>query len=353
MNKIVKIGGKLIGNGQPCFVIAEAGSNHDGSFKKAIKLIDIAVDAEADAVKFQTFKAKKMYTEKAGVLNYIGTKKSIYQVVKEMEMPKKWIPKLSQYCKKKKIIFISTPCDEESVDILNPYVPAFKIASYEMTHVPLIKYIARKGKPIIISTGAANMSEVEKLVILLKQFKVKDYILMQCTASYPAKLGDMNVRVISEFKNKFKVPIGLSDHSREPDIASLAAVSLGANIIEKHFTISNKLPGPDHKFAIEPYELKLMVEKIRATELTLGKGKKITLKSEFYLRNFARRSIYAIRNIKKGERLTKDNIAILRRGDNKSGINPNDFIKIINKKAIRDIKIYEPINWIILAKNEN
>lgn len=345
MNKLIRIGNKLVGNGKPCFIIAEAGSNHDGNFKKAIRLIDIAVDAGADAVKFQTFKAKKMYTEKAGILNYIRTNKSIYQVVKEMEMPEEWIAKLAQYCKKKKIIFISTPCDEESVDLLNPYVPVFKIASYEMTHVPLIKYIASKGKPLIISTGAANMKEVEKLVVLLKQFKVKEYILMQCTASYPAKLEDINIRVISEFKKKFNIPIGLSDHSREFDIAPICAVALGSNVIEKHFTISNKLPGPDHQFAIEPIELKQMVKKIRATELSLGNSKKIYLKSEKYLRNFARRNIYAIDNIKKNEIFTNKNIGVLRRGDNGKGINPNFFEQVINKKAKKFIKKNEPINW--------
>lgn len=345
MNKTVKIGKKLIGDGQPCFIIAEAGSNHDGSFEKAIKLIDVAVDAKADAVKFQTFKAKKMYTEKAGVLNYIKTKKSIYQIVKEMEMPEEWIPKLSQYCKKKKIIFISTPCDEESVDLLDPYVPAFKIASYEMTHIPLIKYIASKGKPIIISTGAANMKEIEKLAVLLKQFKVKEYILMQCTASYPAKLEDMNIRVISEFKKKFNIPVGLSDHSREPDIAPIAAVALGTNVIEKHFTLSNKLPGPDHKFAVEPSELKLMIKKIRETERSLGTGIKTTLSVENYLRKFARRYIYAVKNIKKNEILTKKNIAVLRKGNNNKGIDPVFFETLINKKAKNIIKKYESINW--------
>lgn len=343
MNKVVIIGNKRIGFGNPCFVIAEAGSNHDGSFSQALKLIDAAVEAKADAVKFQTFKAHKMYTERSGVLNYIGSKKSIYQVVKEMEMPYEWIPKLAGYCKKKRIIFISTPCDEESVDKLDPYVPAFKITSYEMTHIPLLQHVAKKNKPIILSTGASNLNEVKKIVKLLKHNNVNNLILMQCTASYPAKLEDVNVNVVSNLRKIFKIPVGLSDHSRELDIAPCAAVALGANVIEKHFTLSNKLPGPDHKFAVEPQELTLMVNKIRQTEKVIGTGIKETLKVESYLRTFARRNIYAIKNIKKGEKFSLDSISVLRRGDNKQGLSPEFFDMLIKKISKRNIEKGDPI----------
>jgi len=343
MNKIIKIGNKSIGDGYPCFVISEAGSNHDGSFSKALKLIDVAVAAKADAVKFQTFKAHKMYTEKAGLLDYIKTKKTIYQVVKEMEMPKEWVPKLANYCQKRGIIFISTPCDEESVDILDPYVPAFKIASYEMTHIPLLKYVAKKNKPIILSTGAANMNEVKKIVLELKKNGVKNLILMQCTASYPTELEDVNVKVIQTLKKTFKIPVGFSDHSREPDVAPMAAVAVGADIVEKHFTLSNKLPGPDHKFAVEPQELKYMIEKIRMTEKAMGSDKKVTLPTENYLRKFARRNIYAIKNINKGENFSKNNIAVLRRGNNKFGLYPDFFDILLRQTSKRNIGKNDPI----------
>lgn len=343
MNKLVTIGDKRIGLNNPCFIIAEAGSNHDGNLLQAFKLIDVAVAAKADAVKFQTFKANKMYTEKAGMLNYIGSKKSIYQVVKDMEMPKEWIHKLANYCKRKKIIFMSTPCDEESVDFLDPFVPAFKIASYEMTHIPLLKYVSKKGKPIILSTGASNLIEIKKIVKVLRKNFVENLLIMQCTASYPTKLEDMNVMIIPTLKKIFQIPVGLSDHSREPEIAPMAAVALGANIVEKHFTLSNKLPGPDHKFAIEPEELKYMVEKIRMTEKVLGSSKKITLSTENYLRKFARRNIYAIKDINKGEKFSNTNIAVLRRGENKQGLSPDFFDILVGKRCKRNINKYEAI----------
>lgn len=334
---MIGVKGVNIGDGHPCFIIAEAGSNHNGCFERALALIDVAVEAKADAVKFQTFKANKIYVERAGTADYLESEKSIYQIIKEMEMPEEWIPKLAQYCQTKNIMFLSTPFDEESADVLEEYMPLYKIASYEMTDIPLIEHIAKKGKPIILSTGTADLAEVQKSVQAISKAGNRNLVLMQCTAKYPTPLDSVNIKSIVTMREKFNIPVGLSDHSREPDVAPMAAVALGADCIEKHFTLSNKLPGPDHKFAIEPKELALMVRKIRQTEKVLGSGEKVTLPVEQELRQFARRSIFSIDHIKRGDIFTKENVAVLRRGKVKASLHPEEYKTILGKNAKRDI----------------
>lgn len=340
MNRIVKIDKRSIGDGYACFIIAEAGSNHDGDFKQALALIDVACEADADAIKFQTFKAEKLYTKKAGYADYLKNKKSIYQIIKEMEMPEDWIPRLAKYCQKKGIIFLSTPFDEEAVDLLDDHVPAFKIASYEMNHIPLVKYIAGKRKPIIMSTGSADLSEVRRSVEVIKKQGNKNLILMQCTACYPTPVDSLNLKSIITMKNKFHVPIGISDHSRELDIGPLAAVALGANCVEKHFTISNAFAGPDHKFAVEPEELRLMIKKIREVEKALGTGEKEVLRAEKELRQFARRSVFAIEEIRAGDIFSKRNTAVLRAGKIRYEVNPEEYEYILGRCAKRRIEKY-------------
>ena len=342
--KAIPIGDKLIGDGHPCLIIAEAGSNHNGDLKQAFALIDIAVEAKADAVKFQTFRAEKLYLKTAGQSKYLKLNKSIYDIIKEMEMPVEWIAQLAVYCKKKQIIFLSTPTDEDCVDLLEPYVPAYKVASYEMTAVPLIEYIAKKKKPMLVSTGTANLEEVRETVAAIRNEGNNEIILMQSTASYPAPLNSINVKSILTMKREFGIPVGLSDHSREPDIAPMAAVAIGANCVEKHFTISNDLPGPDHRFALEPDELKLMVQKIRAVEEALGTGRKETLTIEEELRQFARRSIFTIKKIRKGEKFTPDNIATLRCGNQKGALHPGEYKKVLNKIAARDLEVNQAVH---------
>lgn len=343
MNKAVKIANKTIGDGHPCFIIAEAGSNHNGSLKKAFGLIDIAAEAGADAVKFQTFRAEKLYLKTAGISRYLKTKRAIFDIIKEMEMPAEWIPKLARRCKEKKIIFLSTPTDEDCVDLLEPYVPAYKVASYEMTAVPLVEYIAKKRKPVLLSTGTANLNEVRDAVRGIRKTGNSNVVLFQSTACYPAPLSAINAKSIVTMKKVFGCPVGLSDHSREADVAPMAAVALGANCVEKHFTFSNRLPGPDHRFALEPDELKAMVQKIRNVESVLGTGKKETLPEERELRTFARRSIFAIKNVRKGERFDTGNVATLRCGTQKGQLHPAEYKKILKKIATRDIKAHEAI----------
>lgn len=336
--KRIAVGQQLIGDEEPCFVIAEAGSNHNGSLDQAKRLIDIAVNAGADAIKFQTFRAAKLYPKSAGVSDYLKIPESIYDIIAKMEMPYDWIPELSECCKKSGILFLSSAFDEQSVDVLDPYLAAFKIASYEMTHIPLVRYVAKKGKPVIISTGTANLEEVRETVEEFRGTGNDQLILMQCTASYPAPLDSLNVRVVQTLKQTFNVPVGLSDHSRDPLVAPLSAVAIGANLIEKHFTFSNELPGPDHRFALEPDELRLMVQRIRDVERTLGKGEKAVQPVETELRAFARRSVFATRDIPAGETLTPNNVAVLRCGKLSPGLQPKQYPEILGRRAARFIR---------------
>ena len=304
------------------------------------------MDAGADAVKFQLYRAGKLYVENPGYADYIGKKKSIYDIIQEMEVPYDWLPKFKKYCDDKNIIFLCTPFDEESANELEKInIQAYKIASYSISHLPLIEHIAKKGKPIILSTGAANVKDIEKAVSAIRKVGNKKIALMQCTAKYPAPLSTINLKVIPGLIKKFNVPIGLSDHSREPIIAPMGAIALGAKIIEKHFTTDNNLPGPDHGFAITPDELKLLVRAIRKLEEALGEESKNIQSEEKELYQFCRRRIYAIKDIKSGETLTTNNIAILRSGKQKRGLEPKHFGEILGKKTKHELGKSHPIKW--------
>ncbi len=333
----VRIESKSIGCGSPCLVIAEAGSNHNGDLDLACRQIDIAARCGADAIKFQVFRASRMYSRNAGVSNYLKSSKAIYDIISAMEMPYEWIPILAEHSRAHGLIFLTSVFDEESVEQVAPYVPAFKISSYEMTHLPLIEHVCKQGKPVIISTGTATLAEVEETVEVCRQAGNDDLILLQCTASYPAPLDTLNIRAMTTLAEYFNVPVGLSDHSRDPMVGQVTAVACGASVIEKHFTLSNELPGPDHAFAVEPHELSLMVEKIRGAEQALGMGEKSTGVIEEELRSFARRSIFSVADIDEGNLLTVDNIAVLRCGNNQHGLPPRDYHGLLGRKAARFI----------------
>jgi N-acetylneuraminate synthase len=261
-----------------------------------------------------------------------------------MEIPYTWLAELKDYCDKKNIIFLCTPFDEQSVDELEKInVMAYKIASYSISHIPLLDYIAKKGKPVILSTGASDIDDIQNAVDSIRKNGNEKIALMQCTAKYPAPLSTINLKVIPKLIESFHVPIGLSDHSREPCIAPLGAVALGASIIEKHFTTDNLLPGPDHAFAILPDELKEMVVAIRKLEEALGRELKVVQQGEKELYKFARRYIYAIKDIEEGEVLNNKNIAVLRSGKQQKGLEPKYFTILLGKKTARRIEKGEPI----------
>lgn len=338
----IRIGTRKIGDGHPCFIIAEAGSNHNGSLAMARRLIDVAARAGADAVKFQTFRASRIYTPLAGRSEYLKLRKPIYDIIREMEMPYEWIPRLAEHCRRRGLEFLSTPFDEESAERLAPFLEAFKIASYELTHEPLIRHVARYRKPILLSTGASTVAEIGAAVQLLRRLH-RGYALLQCTASYPAPLGSLNVRVIESFKRAFGCPAGLSDHSRDPIAGPMAAVALGANVIEKHFTLRNDLPGPDHRFAVTPVELGLLVRRVREVEEARGDGRKAVHPVEKELRRFARRSVFALRDLARGEQVRPGDVAVLRNGSMPPGLPPGRLASLMGRKLRQAVKAGHPL----------
>jgi N-acetylneuraminate synthase/N,N'-diacetyllegionaminate synthase len=266
----------------------------------------------------------------------------VYEIFKRIELPREWHCELAEYAGKKGLIFLSSPFDEESVDLLDEIgVPAFKVASGELTNFPLLKYMARKGKPMIVSTGAASMGEIDEAVSVIRGAGNKKIVLLHCVANYPAASEDANLLAMSAMKHRFKLPVGYSDHTLGI-VAPLAAVALGAAMIEKHFTLSRKLPGPDHFYAVEPNELKEMAEGIRTVEKMRGAQTKKPVKAEQEIRKLARRSIFAKVDIPAGTIIKKEMLAILRPA---IGLEPKHLDSLVGKRAKVAIERGAAITW--------
>lgn len=323
------------------FIIAEAGSNWhspSGGDAQAKGLIEAAAKAGCDAVKFQIFRPETTYVANAGHADYLGSQTSIYDIFKTLSMPYEWIAKLADFCKQHHIAFMASSFSPEDFNAVDPYTNFVKIASYELTHTHLIDAAAKSGKRTFLSTGAAHTHEIDWAVDRYFEQGGDDLILMQCTAHYPAQANAMHLNAMPYLKQRYQLPVGLSDHSCHPTNAPIAAVALGACAIEKHFTLDNNLPGPDHSFAITPSELTDMVKAVRETEAMLGSYGKWVDSSENELRAFAQRRLQALREIKKGELLVEgENIAILRPGKQKAGILPKYLDELHNKPASRTI----------------
>ena len=334
----IKIGKKVIGERKPCFIIAEAGVNHNGDIKLAKKLIDVAKKTGADAVKFQTFKAENVVTETAKMAEYqrknIGSKKSQLAIIKELELDYENFIKLKKYCDRKKIIFLSTPHSEDAIDFLEPLVPAYKIGSGDLTNLPFLEKIAKKKKPIILSTGMANLLEVKEAVKTISKEGNNKIILLHCTTNYPCPLAEVNLRAMLTLKKEFNLPVGYSDHTLGI-LVPIMAVAMEAKVIEKHFTLNKNLPGPDHKASLEPRELEEMVKLVREAEKVLGRGIKKPTKSEEKIKKVVRKSIVAKTDIRKGSKITKDMLVIKRPG---TGIEPRYLGRVVGKIARKDIK---------------
>jgi len=339
------IGTQPVGPGEPTFIIAEAGSNHNGDLATAKELVDVAVNAGADAVKFQTFRAEDMYVEDSGKVEYLDDDRSIYEIIESMEMPHEWIPELHEYCTERDIYFLSTPFDEQSAELLSEYVPAWKVASYTSSHHPFLRELADSDKPIIMSTGAHELPEVRESVNVLESAGVHELALLQCVAAYPTPLEEINVRVVKTLADEFDVPTGLSDHTLNPVTAPAAAAALGANIIEKHFTLDKSMDGPDHQFALEPNQLTEMVTAIRDTEAALGTGEKSVLDVESELHDKARRAVHAVDDIAAGEELTTEKVKVLRPGEQDAGLHPKFYYEILGSIAARDIQRSTGLQW--------
>lgn len=328
----VRIGDKWIGDGEPCFIIAEAGSNHDGKLEQAKKLIDLAAKASADAVKFQTFSADGMVARTAPA----------YEVIKRLELPYEWHSELAEYARDKGLMFLSTPMDEQAVGILERIgAKAFKIASGEVTSIPFLNYVANKGKPLIVSTGACTLGEIELALEAITSQGNEDIILLHCVAAYPAPVEDVNLRAILTLKQAFGFPVGFSDHTLGISVP-LAAVALGACMIEKHFTLDRRFVGPDHPYALEPNELKEMVLGMRDVEKALGQSVKKPVASEKVHLEVGTRSIFARVKIPKGTIITNDMLTILRPG---TGLKPEHLDVVLGRIARTDIEAHQPLTW--------
>lgn len=327
-----------------CFIIAEAGINHNGSIELAKKIIDKAKNIGVDAIKFQTFKTEKIVTKKAEKAEYqkINSKKtSQYYMLKKLELNPNEFKEIARYTKKKGLIFLSSPFDQDSVDLLEKIgTPAYKVPSGEINNYPLLKYIAKKQKTIILSTGMSTLCEIEKAIKEIEKYN-ENIILMHCITSYPAKKEEINLNVIKTLKTAFKKPVGFSDHTLGFEM-SIAAVALGSCIIEKHFTLDKNLPGPDHKASLEPEEFSEMVKSIRNVEKGMGNGIKKPTTDEIKIKKKVRKSIVAKKDINEGTVLTWEMLDIKRPGN---GIQPKYIKELIGKKLIKNIKKDDIIKW--------
>lgn len=350
----IQIGERWIGAGHPCYVIAEAGSNHNGSYEQALALIDVAVEAGCDAVKFQVFSADQLYAPEAGRSDYLGDERSIYDIIRAMELPAEWLPKLADYCKKAGIEFLCSAFDEAAVDLVDPYVVAWKNASYELTHLPLLRHMLGKGKPVLASTGTATLDEVGEVIGHLRRDlgdQPLPLVLLQCTASYPAPLGSAHAKVVATLREAFGVWSGLSDHTGESWPAAVAAVAQGAVVIEKHYTLSRRLPGPDHRFALEPHQLAEMVRAIRQVEAALGSGAKGVDPVEQELRHFARRSVFSTRAMAAGHVVEAGDLRVLRRGKLPAGLEPSTAPLLPGRRLAQAVAAFAPLQAEDFADN--
>jgi N,N'-diacetyllegionaminate synthase len=320
------------------FIIAEAGVNHNGNIELAKKMIDKAIDAKADAIKFQTFKSENLVSRFAKKADYqektTGMNESQLDMIKKLELSFEDFLKLKEYCEAKGIMFLSTAFDLESIDFLHSIgVEIWKIPSGEITNLPYLRKIAKIAKKIILSTGMSTLQEIKEALDILKS-PVKQIMLLHCNTEYPTPMNDVNLQAMTLLKEKFGLAVGYSDHTEGIEVP-IAAVALGASIIEKHFTLDRTMEGPDHRASLEPKELKNMVMAIRNVEMALGEKKKEATLSEIKNKSIARKSIVAKTAIKEGEYFSEENLTIKRPG---TGISPMEWDNILGKSAIKDFE---------------
>ena len=342
----IQIGDRIVGKGQPCFIIAEAGVNHNGDLDLARRMIDVATDSGADAVKFQTFKTDKLVAANAPMADYqiwnSGNNKSQGDLLKPLELSEEAHRFLQQHCRERGIVFLSTPFDGESAAMLNRLgVPAFKLPSGELTNHELLQRVASFGKPLIISTGMADMNEVVGAVEAVKLAGNSDFALLHCVSGYPADPAEANLRAMQTLREQFGCPVGFSDHTEGIEI-SIAAAAMGANVIEKHFTLDRTLPGPDQKASLEPGELRAMVAGIRKAEAALGDGVKRPTGGERNTADAARRSLVAAGEIATGTILTAEMISVLRPG---TGLPPAVKLKLVGRKLRVPVRAGMLLSW--------
>jgi N-acetylneuraminate synthase len=350
MSKYIEIGSQRIGRSSPVYLVAELSANHRQQFDEAVKLIEAAKKAGADAVKLQTYTPDTLTIKCNAPEFQIGggtpwDGKTLYDLYAEAYMPWEWQPKLKRVADALRIDLFSSPFDKTAVDFLEEMgVPAYKIASFEIVDIPLIEYIASKGKPIIISTGMATLAEIEEAVQAAGKAGASQIALLKCTSAYPAPPEEMNLRTIPNMARKFKVPVGLSDHTLGIAVP-VAAVALGACIIEKHITLSRSIPGPDSAFSLEPNEFRAMVDAVRTAEEALGEISYKVSEREAKSRVF-RRSLFVVRDVQKGEVFTEENVRSIRPG---YGLSPRHLKDVLGRRAAQDIQQGTPLGWELIS----
>jgi len=348
--KGLKIKDFVISKSSKPFIIAEMSGNHNQSLERALEIVDAAAECGAHGLKLQTYTPDTMTINAKGGLFDIDDKsslwlgKNLYELYKIAYTPWKWHKPIFDRAKEKGLIPFSTPFDETAVDFLEELnVPCYKIASFENKDVPLLKKVAKTGKPVIMSTGASELKDIWNAVKTLRENGTDDIVLLKCTSTYPATPENSNLYTIPNLQETFNTVVGISDHTKGIG-AAIASIALGARVIEKHFTLSRTDGGVDSTFSIEPHELKLLVEESERAYLSLGKVQYDIQKSEKSSLRF-KRSIYAVRDIKIGEEFTKENVRIIRPGD---GLEPQYYEIILGKKARQNIKFATPLTWDLL-----
>ena len=338
----IDIGGKLVGDGQPCFVVAEIGSNHNHDLDLARRLIDAAAVAGVDAVKFQTFRAATHYSRHAPSFGYLENTDT-FVLINSLEIDRDWHVPLKRHAEERGVVFFSSPCDVEAIDELAALdMAAFKVASFDLSDMDLIGQMAQTGKPVILSTGMADWMDIERAVGACRAAENDQIVLLQCTSLYPAPAALSNLRALSVMRAAFGTLVGYSDHT-EGDQITLAAVALGASVIEKHFSLDRSLPGPDHSFAMEPDELVLMMRRLREVESALGDGAKNGPRSdEREMFEKGRRSLHARIDIDEGTVITSDMLTVKRPG---LGIAPYLRDHVIGRRARMSIPADKWITW--------
>jgi len=337
-DEAIVISGRRIGPGQPCFVIAEAGVNHNGSLELARRLVEAAAEAGADAVKFQTFRAERLAAPSAPKAAYQRSStdpgQSQLDMLRALELSSEDHVALAALCREKGLTFLSSPFDFESADFLEQLgVPAFKVASGELTNLPLLRHLAAKGRPLIVSTGMASLGEVEAALRVIERAGDPAVVLLHCTSCYPAEPAEANLRAMATLSLAFGRPVGYSDHTLGLAVP-LAAAALGAAVIEKHFTLDRSLEGPDHRASAEPGELADLVRGVRQIEAALGHGRKEPNPAEAETARAARRSLVAAVDLKAGQTLVAEAIALLRPG---TGLPPELIGFLVGRRVKRDI----------------
>lgn len=345
MKPFVQIGKRKVGRDYPTYIIAEIGSNFDGSLERARHMVDLAVEVGADAAKFQTFKSETIINKEAfKVSTSFQAKwgKPVWDVYKQAEFPFEWHKEISDYCRSKGIDFMTSPYDNDAIRMLEELdVVGYKIGSGEISNPEFLKFVASKKRPIILGCGAATMVEIEEAVKVIRNMGNEDLVLLQCVTMYPTPVDQANIRAMVTLRDAFQCQVGYSDHS-QGIIVPLGAVALGACVIEKHFTDDKKRNGPDHPFAMDIDDFKSMVQSIRILESALGSPAKEVVPCEAETVILQRRSIFASRDIPKGTRIEEDMISILRP---QKGLLPKYKSMVIGRTAQLDIKVGEPITW--------